>query len=66
MEELNAYQSAFELVDYVEKVYDSDEARLFLNKIKYVVHNKPIDAAFQLYRLTKDERYIENLYYFDK
>lgn len=66
IEELNAYQSAFELVDYVEKVYDSDEARLFLNKIKYLVHNKPIDAAFSLYSLTKEKKYIERLYYFDQ
>jgi CHAT domain-containing protein len=66
IEELNAYRSAFELVDYVEKVYDSDEARLFLNKIKYVVHNKPIKAAFELHLLTHDKKYLGNLYYFDQ
>lgn len=65
-EELKAYQSAFELVDYVEKMYDSDEARLFLNKIKYLVHNKPIEAAYELHLQTGDKKYIEDLYYFDQ
>jgi tetratricopeptide (TPR) repeat protein len=50
---LNAYRSAFKLADYVERTYDSDEARLFLNKIKYNVHDRPIHVSLQLYALTK-------------
>ncbi len=64
--ELDAYQSAFELVDYVERIYDSDEARLFLNKIKYLVHNNPIEAAYGLYKTTGEKEYLEQLYYFDQ
>lgn len=30
---------------YVERTYDSDEARLFLGKIKHQVHSKPIDIS---------------------
>jgi CHAT domain-containing protein/tetratricopeptide (TPR) repeat protein len=63
---LNAYHSAFSLADYVEKTYDSDEARLFLNKIKYKVHDRPIHISLQLYELTKNKSYLEEAYNFDQ
>lgn len=63
---LSAYQSAFRLAAYVEKTYDSDEARLFLNKIKYNVHDKPIQVALQLYELSKNKQYLEHAYMFDQ
>ncbi|RYY00524.1 MAG: tetratricopeptide repeat protein, partial [Gammaproteobacteria bacterium] len=66
VQELDAYRSAFELIDYVERTYESDEARLFLTKIKYAVHGKPIDIAFELYTKTKDAAYLELLYAFDQ
>jgi hypothetical protein len=64
--ELDTYEATFKLLQYVERTYDSDEARLFLTKIKYLVHNKPIDIAFVLYQQTKDKKYIEALYFFDQ
>ncbi len=63
---LSAYQSAFVLADYVEKTYDSDEARLFLGKIKYAVHSKPIDVCIELFELTKKRIYLEDAYLFDQ
>jgi CHAT domain-containing protein len=63
---LNAYRSAFKLADYVEKTYESDEARVFLNKIKYNVHDKPIHICLQLYMLTKNKNYLEEAYNFDQ
>jgi CHAT domain-containing protein len=63
---LNAYRSAFKLADYVERAYESDEARLFLNKIKYNVHDKPIRISLQLYGLTKNKMYLEEAYNFDQ
>jgi CHAT domain-containing protein/tetratricopeptide (TPR) repeat protein len=63
---LSAYRSAFLLADYVEKTYYSDEARLFLNKIKYKVHDKPIHISLQLYELTKNKIYLEEAYNFDQ
>ena len=63
---LEAYYSAFKLADYVEKSYDSDEARLFLNKIKYGVHSKPIDISLLLYEQTKDKEYLETAWQFDQ
>jgi tetratricopeptide (TPR) repeat protein len=65
-EELNAYQSAFALLDYVERTYNSDEARLFLEKTKHLVHAKPIDLAYELYTKTGDRKFLEALYVFDQ
>jgi CHAT domain-containing protein len=63
---LAAYQSAFRLADFVEKTYNSDEARLLLGKIKYNVHSRPIDISLGLYELTKEKKYLEEAYYFDQ
>ncbi|MBD0333058.1 MAG: CHAT domain-containing protein, partial [Chitinophagaceae bacterium] len=65
-QELITYQSAFKLIDYVQKSYDSDESRLFLNKIKYVIHSKPINIAIELYNKTKEMNYLESAYIFDQ
>ncbi len=65
-EELEAYRSAFRLIDYVERSYDSDEARLFLNHIKYLVHGKPIDIACELYKKTGENEYLEEAWFFDQ
>ncbi|HEY6062766.1 MAG TPA: tetratricopeptide repeat protein, partial [Chitinophagaceae bacterium] len=62
----DAYRSAFKLADYVEKTYDSDEARLFLGKIKYTAHSKPIDVSLLLYDLTQKREYLEEAYHFDQ
>ena len=63
---LETYRCAFSLADYVEKTYNSDEARLFLNKIKYTVHSKPIDISLELYDLTQKREYLEKAYTFDQ
>lgn len=64
--ELKVYQSAFRLVDYVQRMYTSDEARLFINHFKYEVHAKPIDLAYTLYKKTGDRDYLQSLYEFDQ
>ncbi len=63
---LDAYWSAFRLASYVERTYDSDEARLFLGKIKHHVHSKPIDISILLYELTGKINYLEQAYHFDQ
>lgn len=63
---LDSYRSAFRLADYVEKTYDSDEARLFLNRIKYTVHSKPIAVSLLLYELTGQKDFLEEAYMFDQ
>ena len=63
---LAAYKAAFKLADYVGKTYDSDESRLFLGKIKYTVHSRPINISLQLYELTRQKNYLEEAYLFDQ
>lgn len=63
---LNSYWSAFNLANYVEKTYNSDESRLFLNNIKHNVHNKPIELCLKLYELTGKKKYLEDAYLFDQ
>ena len=65
-EELKTYESVFKLVGYVERTYESDEARLFLDKSKYTIHSKPIDIAYELYLKSGEKIYIEKLYNFDQ
>lgn len=63
---LYAYRSAFKLADHVERTYTSDEARLFIGKIKHAVHSRPIDIGIQLFRLTQKKEYLEEVYFFDQ
>lgn len=63
---LSAYRSAFKLADFVERTYESDEARLFLNKIKYTAHSKPIKVSLELFDLTRQPNYLEEAYLFDQ
>ena len=63
---LDAFRSAFKLVDYVEKVYESDESRLFLNQIKYSAHAKPIDLCLELYESQKKINTWKKLIFFDQ
>lgn len=63
---LETYRTAFSLAAYVETTYNSDEARLFLGKIKHTVHSHPIEIGLQLYKLTGKKSYLEDVYFFDQ
>lgn len=63
---LAAYHAAFKLAGYVERTYDSDEARLFLGKIKHTVHSKPIDICILLFEQTQKIHFLEEAYLFDQ
>lgn len=63
---VHTYRSVFGLAAYMEKSYDTDEARLLLNKKKYAIHDYPIRICVQLYRLTGDKKFLENAFYFDE
>jgi len=63
---LAAYETAFRLADYVAATYDSDEARLFLNRIKHTAHARPIAISLQLFELTGDKSYLNEAYVFDQ
>src|SRR4029077_16894340 len=63
---LDAYRAAYTLIAYVERTYDSDEARLFLNKTKYSIRSLPIEINFTLFGITNDKKYLEEAYLFDQ
>lgn len=63
---LAAYRSAFKLITYVERVYESDEARGFINKIKYNVHDIPIQISLEGYERTHSISYLQDAYIFDQ
>jgi len=63
---LDAYRSAFALSTYVERTYESDDARLFLNRIKHTVHDRPISISLELFELTRDDIFLEQAYFFDQ
>lgn len=63
---MKSYRAAFTLAAYVERTYNSDEARLFLGRIKHNIHSRPIDVALKLYALTRKKEYLEEVYMFDQ
>jgi CHAT domain-containing protein/Tfp pilus assembly protein PilF len=52
-----AYASAFALASHVEKMYFSDDARLFLKNRVNPATQEGVGAAIRLYDKTKDEHY---------
>jgi CHAT domain-containing protein/tetratricopeptide (TPR) repeat protein len=63
---LSDYQLAFHLIEYIENIYGSDEARLFINKMKYRDHGNAIDLAFSLYQSTNQKVYFDILFAIDQ
>lgn len=63
---LASYTAAFDLASYVEQVYDSDESRFFLNRIKHAAHIEPITLSLKLLALTSEKKYLHKAYYFDQ
>lgn len=63
---LQTFRSLYKLLDYVEKTYDSDESKIFLNQKKYQSHHIPIDLCLELYEIKKDPSFLEEAFYFDE
>lgn len=52
------YSSALELARHVERMYNSDESRLFLKKNVDSVYKVAVEIGLQLYEASKDTSYI--------
>jgi CHAT domain-containing protein/tetratricopeptide (TPR) repeat protein len=63
---LDSYESAFRLAHFIERTYESDEAGLFLNRIKHSAYSRPIDVCIKLFELTDENSYLEAAYVFDQ
>ena len=63
---LKTFHSLYRLIDYVEKTYESDEARSFINQKKHISHHQPIEVCLLLYKLTGNNKYLEEAFFFDE
>ncbi len=54
---LQTYLTYYKLAGHIERIYESDEARLLINNLKNKEHQKPIEICLQLYSITKQEKY---------
>ncbi|MDF9796168.1 CHAT domain-containing protein/Tfp pilus assembly protein PilF [Catalinimonas alkaloidigena] len=63
---LQNYDNAIQVARYIQKTYDNDEAKLFLVQNVYPVYEIAISTAYQLYRLTKDQKYVDLAFQFSE
>jgi CHAT domain-containing protein/tetratricopeptide (TPR) repeat protein len=63
---LHTYTAVFSLAEYLENVYTSDDARLFLAGKKIKIHDAPIKICLDLFTMVKDKKYFEQALWFDE
>ncbi|MCY7356140.1 MAG: CHAT domain-containing protein, partial [Rudanella sp.] len=59
---VNTYRSALSLADHIEKVFDTEEARLFALKKIVPVQQRAVSLLVQLYEQTQKETYLEEAF----
>ncbi len=59
---LAAYQSSISLLRYIEKSYDTDDARLLLKKTSKAVYDGAFNVCMLLYKLEGDQQYLEQAF----
>jgi CHAT domain-containing protein len=59
---LAAYQSSISLLRYIEKSYDTDDARLLLKKNSKAVYDGAFNVCIRLHQLLPEERYLEQAF----
>lgn len=59
---LASYQSAISLLRYIEKSYDTDDARLLLNRNSKMVYDGAFAVSMRLYKLHADEAFLEQAF----
>jgi len=57
-----AYESALSLLDYIEKNFDTDDAKILLKKNSRQVYQKALLACLELHRLHPNDQYLENAF----
>ncbi len=56
---LAAYQAALTLLNFIEKSYDTDDAKLFLKKKSQNIYSEALSVCLRLYQLHPDGKYLE-------
>ncbi len=54
---LSTYQVAADVAKQLQKNYDTDDAKLFFVQTVYPLYEEAIQTAFQLYEVTREEKY---------
>ena len=57
-----AYQASLSLLRYIEKSYDTDDAKLFLKKRNSAAHKGALSVCLELYRLHPGDHYLEQAF----
>jgi CHAT domain-containing protein len=57
---IDTYASAIRMADYVSKVFDNENARIFLSEKAFPAYQHSIRLLVQAYQLTKESKYLEN------
>ena len=60
----NTYSSALTLAKHVEKMFHSDEARLFLEQNASEAYKEAVETGLQLYEITRDKLYLAKSFSF--
>jgi CHAT domain-containing protein len=58
----SSYQSGLSLLDYIEKNYDTDDAKLLLKKKSREIYEKALKACLELDRLHPKDHYLEKAF----
>jgi CHAT domain-containing protein len=59
---LAAYKSAVTLIGFIEKSYETDDAKIFLKKKSDDIYGDALSVCFSLYQLHPDESYLEDAF----
>jgi CHAT domain-containing protein len=57
-----AYQASLSLLRYIEKSYDTDDAKLFLKKRNSIAYQDALSVCLELYRLHPGDHYLEQAF----
>ncbi|HWK03270.1 MAG TPA: CHAT domain-containing tetratricopeptide repeat protein [Puia sp.] len=57
-----AYKAALSLLRYIEKSYDTDDAKIFLKKNNGEVYQGALSVCLELYRLHPEDNYLEQAF----
>ncbi|HTR29235.1 MAG TPA: CHAT domain-containing tetratricopeptide repeat protein [Puia sp.] len=58
----NAYRASLSILRYIEKSYDTDDAKLFLKKRNGAVYQGALETCLELYRRHPDKDYLEKAF----
>lgn len=59
---LNTSEAAISLLRYIERSYETDDARLFLKKNVQQVYQNAFNTCMQLFSISKDRNYLEKAF----